>query len=211
MPNPSPTKNLETHRPRFWPRFARGALRWIEHGFALLGAFVVLYWLTLDVSVMTSTSMTPTLQGTSYWNGDHILTEKVTHWFRTPRRWEVITIINDEGVRVMKRVVAFPGETVQLSEDGGLLISGQPMEGPEALDRKYLRFGNLSSIKPFPVGDGYYVLGDDTKDSDDSRFNGSIRADRIVGRAWLIVYPFSRFGFVSAASVTPRAVSAVTH
>ena len=164
----------------------------------------------MDVSVMTSTSMTPTLQGTNYWNGDHILTEKVTHWFRNPRRWEVITIINDEGVRVMKRVVAFPGETVQLSEDGGLLISGQPMEGPESLDRKYLRFGNLSSIKPFSVDDGYYVLGDDTKDSDDSRFNGPIRADRIVGRAWLIVYPFSRFGFVSSASVKPRPVSKVS-
>jgi signal peptidase I len=196
MPNPSSSENPEiVQPPRRSSRISR-VLRWIEHGFALFGAMTLLYFLTMDVSVMTSTSMTPTLQGTSHWNGDRILTEKISLWFRKPRRWEVITIINDQGVRVMKRVVAFPGETVQLSENGGLLISGQPMEGPDALDRKYLRFGNLSSIKPFSVGDGYYVLGDDTKDSDDSRFNGPMHADRIVGRAWLIVYPFSRFGFV---------------
>jgi signal peptidase I len=196
MSNPSPTENRETRRQRLWLRFGRVSLRWIEHGLALFGALTLLYFLTIDVSVIVSTSMTPTLQGTSYWNGDHVLTEKVTRWFRKPHRWEVITLINDEGKRVMKRVVGLPGETVQLSEDGGLLISGQPMEGPESLDRRYLRFGNLSATKPFSVGDGYYVLGDDTKDSDDSRFNGSFHDDRIVGRAWLIVYPLSRCGFV---------------
>ena len=47
-----------------------------------------------------------------------------------------------------------------------------------------------------PCGSGYYVLGDDLKDSDDSRFNGPVPADRIMGRAWLIVWPMKRLGWV---------------
>jgi len=43
----------------------------------------------------------------------------------------------------------------------------------------------------------YHVLGDDTRDSQDSRFDGPIPTDQIKARAWLIVWPFSRIGFVN--------------
>jgi len=59
-----------------------------------------------------------------------------------------------------------------------------------------VRYGNLTEGKPVPCGDGYYVLGDDLKDSDDSRFNGPVPPHRILGRAWLIVSPRNRFGWV---------------
>ena len=45
---------------------------------------------------------------------------------------------------------------------------------------------------------GYYVLGDESRDSDDSRFNGIVKAKEIIGRAWLIVGPSARRQFVNA-------------
>jgi hypothetical protein len=41
------------------------------------------------------------------------------------------------------------------------------------------------------------VLGDDSKDSQDSRWEKPVTRDAIVGRAWLVVWPLKRFGFVN--------------
>jgi signal peptidase I len=163
---------------------------------ALFGALVLVYWLTLDLSVVVSPSMQPTLQGTNLDNGDRVLTEKLSYLLRRPRRWEVITFITPEGEKRMKRVVGLPGEAVQMPEPGNLLVDGKPLEIPATYNLRYLRFGNLFDGKPVPCGEGYYVLGDDLKDSDDSRFNGPVPAEQIFGRAWIIAWPWSRAGVV---------------
>jgi signal peptidase I len=172
-------------------------MRWIVRGLALFGATVAIFWLTMDVSVVVSPSMHPTLQGTDVDTGDRVITEKLSLWFRKPRRWEVITFTNSAGEKRMKRVAGLPGESVQMLVPGELLIDGERIDIPSSLHRKYLRYGNLSDGKPVACGEGYYVLGDDLKDSDDSRFNGPTSANRILGRAWLIVWPFTRLGFVN--------------
>ncbi|HEY2415796.1 MAG TPA: signal peptidase I [Pirellulaceae bacterium] len=174
----------------------RSILRSLERGLAFFGAIVAFYWLTMDFSVVISPSMSPTLQGTNPDEGDRVITEKVSRWFRRPRRWEVITFLNDNGEKRMKRVAGLPGESVQMVRRGELLINGEPVECPNVLDHKYLKFGNLADGKPVPCGDGCYVLGDDLKDSDDSRFNGPVPATRLMGRAWLIVWPWKRVGWV---------------
>jgi signal peptidase I len=197
MPNATPAKQTEPRRSLTGRAVARAALRWVVRGFALFGCIVAVYWTTLDLSVVVSPSMSPTLQGTSTDNGDRVLTEKVSFWFRAPRRWEVITFINESGEKRMKRVVGLPGENVQMPAKDKLLIDGQPVEIPPALNNQFLRYGNLLDGKPVPCGDGYYVLGDDLKDSDDSRFNGPVAKRRVIGRAWLIVWPSARFGFVN--------------
>lgn len=176
---------------------AQAVGRWAVRGLALFGAIVAIYWLTLDFSVVVSPSMAPTLQGTSIDNGDRVLTEKVSGWFRSPGRWEVITFTNDAGEKRMKRIAGLPGESVQMPAAGEMSIDGQPIEIPPLLNGKYLRFGNLIDGKPVACGDGYYVLGDDLKDSDDSRFNGPTPRSHVIGRAWLIVWPLSRVGFVN--------------
>ena len=62
---------------------------------------------------------------------------------------------------------------------------------------RYFPFGNLTDDeKPYDCGNGYYVLGDYAKDSDDSRFNGAVAPERIIGRPWIIVGPKGRRGFV---------------
>ena len=97
----------------------------------------------------------------------------------------------------MKRVVALPGETISLPDVDQLQINGKPMEMPAHLDfLQYLPAGNLARGEAVEVGEGWYVLGDHVRDSLDSRFEGPVPADRVVGQAWLRVWPPSRFGFV---------------
>ncbi len=196
MPSPLQPNATDVPPRRRWVPRLRTIGRWIERGLAVFGGLVILYWLTFDYSIIVSRSMSPTLEGTNLDNGDRVITEKVTRWFRAPRRWEVITFLDKEGQKVMKRVAGLPGENVQMRDRGQLLIDGREVHCPPSLDLKYLRFGNLMEDSPVPCGDGYYVLGDELKDSDDSRFNGPVPARRVMGRAWLIVWPWKRAGWI---------------
>lgn len=175
----------------------RRIVRWIERGLAVVGLLALIYAFCFDLSIIASQSMAPTLLGTSVDNGDWVLTEKVSYWFRKPDRWEVIIFFDNTGTRVMKRVVGLPGERVRLRRGGHLEIDGQPLPVPESLPfLHYIPYGNLFDGKPVPCKEGYYVLGDDSRDSNDSRYEGNIPPHRILGRAWFIVRPWSRAGFV---------------
>ena len=180
----------------------RRPVRWLvrqaERCFALIGLAFVIYVTCFDYTRIVSGSMKPTLQGENWEEGDRVLTEKVSYWFRRPRRWEVITIRGEDRKQIMKRVVGFPGERVEMRRGGKILIDGEEITRPSHLNLlTYFPYGNLTSDKPpYECGEGYYVLGDFTRDSDDSRFNGSIPPERIIGRAWLILGPKGRHGFV---------------
>jgi signal peptidase I len=165
---------------------------------ATVGVLSIIYHVGFDVSVVVSGSMAPTLRGMSRENGEWVLMEKVSYWFRRPRRWEVVTFVDKElGIQVMKRVVGLPGETVSL-EDGRVCIGGEPAPMPESIsDLRYLAMGNVFRGKSVACGDGYYVLGDDTVDSQDSRFTGPLELSSIRGRAWLVVSPLSAARFVN--------------
>ncbi len=83
-------------------------LRWtwrqVERCLALIGAACLVYMAGFHYSCVVSHSMRPTLQGTSVTNGDRVLTEKISFYFRDPRRWEVLTIRREsDGLEVMKR------------------------------------------------------------------------------------------------------------
>ena len=173
-------------------------LRKVEHVFAVLGVMWVWFHFTLMSSVIVSPSMAPTLQGKSWSDGDRVLTELVTYRVRSPRRWEVITFRRSDGMIVMKRVVGLPGETVQMRHRGELVINGQVVERPASLNHlRYIPVGNLWEDAAVECRSGYFLLGDDSKDSEDSRYDGPIPASWVVGRAWVIVRPWSRFGWVN--------------
>src|ERR1700751_3778011 len=83
----------------------RRVFRWIEHLFACIGLCFVVFHLCFQFTVMTSDSMAPALNGTSYENGDSILLEKISGHLRAPRRWEIYFFYDTDGNPVAKRVV----------------------------------------------------------------------------------------------------------
>ena len=178
-------------------KFLRCLARQAEHGFAVLGVLFVVYHVGFDMSAMSSPSMSPTLQGKDLKRGDRILTEKVSYWFRRPRRWEVMMFRTDAGEQRMKRVVGLPGEEVSLV-NGEVAINGEVLPRPESLRSvEYYAYGTLFGGRSAPCRDGYFILGDDSADSQDSRYEGPLDQEAIVGRAWMVVWPLSRLGFVN--------------
>lgn len=176
----------------------RTVRRWIWNALAVFGAASLVVRFGFLPARATSNSMEPRLHGVSWDEGDHILIERFSYRWRQPRRWEVIAYRFDTGQIYLKRVLALPGETLQLYKDGRMLIDGKPVEKPAYLaDVRYFPVGNILDGKPFHCDGGYYVMGDDSYDSDDSRFNGVAAQERLIGRAWLILRPWSRFGRIN--------------
>jgi signal peptidase I len=158
----------------------------------VLGVLLLAYLLLFDLSIMASDSMAPTLRGRAVGDGDWVLTTRFSYWFRTPRRWEILTLDSPDGMRIMKRVVGRPGETVAL-RDGQAVIDGEVVEFPPHLtDLHYYNYGKLVAGRSLAAGEGWVVLGDFSRDSYDSRWEGPVREAQIIGRAYMIVWPPSR-------------------
>lgn len=136
----------------------------------LLSAYVVqLYFVSGD-------SMAPT-----YTSGQPVLIQK---WGLPDclNREDVVIIHREDLHRdIVKRIVALPGDTVQII-DGILYVNAVPEENPYHLPAMK-DAGNAAS--PITLGDGeYFVLGDNRNASTDSRFDevGIISSDSIKGK-----------------------------
>jgi signal peptidase I len=177
----------------------RFVYRRLRAALALIGLFALVYALGFSVDQIVSPSMSPTLQGTSSSDGDWVISEKISYWFRNPHRWEVVRFVNDDGILVMKRVGGLPGETIGVDDIGRAVINGKPLDFPQSLSfLHYYPFGpHLHDGKQAPCGEGYFVFGDDSKDSQDSRYDGPIAGSRIKSRAWIRVWPWARVGWVN--------------
>ena len=191
------------------PRLAR------EITEAVLIALLVLVVLQTTVRnfKVEGSSMVPTLAGGQYLVVDQAsffkfdkerLSRAVPFWkasedepqfaFDPPTRGEVI-VFNyplDPRKDFVKRVVGLPGETVEV-RDGIVLVDG------EALPEPYLQRKDSSDAPPLTLGEKeYYVIGDNRRNSNDSRSWGAVPEDNIVGRVWLVYWPWDDIHFVDS-------------
>jgi len=154
---------------------------------ALPGALVslLLNVFVAQAMVVQGPSMKPNL---TY--NQRVIVEKVTYsLIHGPRRGDVVIVdMPGEKELLVKRVVALPGETVAV-QDGQVFINGQLLEEPWAIRRGGLDYPP-ARVPPRHV----FVLGDNRKESRDSRFFGPVPVDCIVGRVRLIVWPLDRIG-----------------
>lgn len=192
-----PLQASEMKRRRPTASLRRRAFRIAEHVFALIGVLAVVFHLFFELSVVVSGSMSPTLRGESVEEGDWVLAETITYGLRGPRRWELVAFHNSEGLPVMKRVAGLPGERVAL-KDGVVIANDTPVARPRSLEGvSYLACGRLRGGRNVSCGEGYFLLGDDSRDSWDSRFEGPVAPGRIDSRPLVRVWPPSRIGFVN--------------
>ena len=88
----------------------------------------------------------------------------------------------------VKRVIGLPGDTVEI-RDGILLVNGDRYEEPYVDDAFRVPGGsNGYAFGPYTVPDGeYFVMGDHRNNSNDSRAQGSISRDMIVGHVRSVI------------------------
>lgn len=156
--------------------------------FVLTFLFITFVMQRTDVS---GQSMEPTLM-----DKDSLLVDKISYRFRNPERYEIIIFPyrygNDEFF--IKRVIGLPGERVRIDYEGTIYINDKVL-GDAYGAEKILDPGR--AVEEVTLGeDEYFVMGDNRNHSMDSRdvSVGSINKKDIIGRAFIRIYPFDRFG-----------------
>jgi signal peptidase I len=127
--------------------------------------------------------------------GDRIVVDKVSYYFRDPARLEVVVfrqVASPGGSKrdLIKRLVGLPGETLEIKE-GIVHINGKPLEEKHAMYPDYANFGP----EKIP-SDAYFVMGDNRPASADSRYFGFLPRKNLIGRAFLRIWPLSKFGLI---------------
>lgn len=152
-------------------------------------AFGVRNYLVEPVRV-DGVSMAPALV-----DGEHMLVEKASYWFRTPARGEIIICYYPGYTEsCVKRVIGLPGETVQI-EGGVVYINGAPLD-----ERDYWNDTIAGDYPAYTVPEGMvFVIGDNRNNSKDSRNAsvGAIPPEKVVGRVLGVLWPLDRARLLS--------------
>jgi signal peptidase I len=169
-------------------------------------------------------SMKPTIQ-----EGDRVVVNKLAYDLKVPfttiemmkwgdpKRGDIVVLFSPvDGIRLVKRVVAVPGDKVELKENqlfvNGQLAKQSPITTITAddsspayvvLDEDLMGHNHRMMVTPdipavrsygpnvVPEGN-YFVLGDNRDNSNDSRFIGFIERRRIVGKAVAVAFSLDR-------------------
>ncbi len=130
-------------------------------------------------------------------DGDNLIVDKISYHFTDPKRFDIIVFPYHykEDTYYIKRIIGLPGETVQI-RDGEIYIDGAILE--EDYGKETMLTSGRAADQIQLGEDEYFVLGDNRNHSEDSRFDdvGNIERSEIIGRAFIRIWPFERFGLL---------------
>ncbi|MEW6303376.1 MAG: signal peptidase I [Verrucomicrobiota bacterium] len=214
-------KRLKVRGRRFWREWAKPVLVMLLITCSIRSAIA-------DWNDVPTGSMKPTII-----EGDRVFVNKLaydlkvpfTTWhvaeWGEPERGDIVVFFSPhDGMRLVKRVVGVPGDTIQLMGNR-LFVNGEAAEyAPLAEDlvrdipatqRGHHEFAketveershavmvtpslrSLNTFGPAIVPDGhYFMMGDNRDNSFDSRFYGPVAREKIVGRATAVALSFDR-------------------
>ncbi|MEI8234182.1 MAG: signal peptidase I [Verrucomicrobiota bacterium] len=157
--------------------------------------------------------------------GDHVFVNKVAYNFRGPRRGEVF-VFSTQGIPTdenrahpggpsqyyIKRLAGLPGDTLRI-DPPRLFINGQPATGvgfervmsgsPLSPDGGYRGYANGPLYLTDPGATfhlpekRYFALGDNSYNSADSRYWGTVPQENLMGCGLVVYWPFTKhWGFI---------------
>lgn len=168
----------------------RSVIRIIVNIILVISAAWFIVYAFLNQTIVSGNSMTPVLDA-----GDICLVNRLGYDLGKPERYDVILFErSDTGKTNIKRIVGLPGEAVQISA-GLVYINGEPL-----MDERLgvIALAGLADNELELGKDEYFVIGDNSDSSEDSRFSniGNIRRQSIKGKLWMRIKPYNKAGLI---------------
>ncbi|MFC1674664.1 signal peptidase I [Candidatus Omnitrophota bacterium] len=118
---------------------------------------------------------------------------------RQPKRGDVIVFVYPDNPKkdFIKRLVAVGGETVEI-DNGTIYVDAEPLTGSSFSQRYYYNRGDFAGEgrKIKVPEDSYFVLGDNSASSQDSRYWGFVPRENLLGKALVIYWPPRRIRMI---------------
>lgn len=119
---------------------------------------------------------------------DYIIVSKIDYRLHKPERGDIIVLKSPRGENtdLIKRIIALPGDTIEI-RNGQIFVNNSLISEPyikEAPTYKYPK-------QTLPENN-YFVLGDNRNVSADSHLGWYALSDDIIGKAWVVYWPFGR-------------------
>jgi signal peptidase I len=159
-------------------------------------ALVIIVFLYQPVKV-EGTSMAPLLS-----DQERIFINKFVYRFEPIDRGDVVVFWYplDRSKSFIKRVIALPGETVEIRR-GVVYVNGREISEPYVPPQ----YADVSDYGPATLPTGsYFVMGDHRISSNDSRVFGPVAAQYIYGRAVFAYWPVDHFGSLSTTEASDK-------
>lgn len=156
----------------------------------LLGMFLaIVHFFVATIFFVEGESMAPTLTSNQV-----LLVNKLAYLASQPTRGDIVVLRfpgDPEKRKFVKRIIGLPGEHIVIAQ-GVVLINSRP------LTENYLPL-NLRTLpsRSITLGhDQYYLMGDNRRNSSDSRTWGTASRRDLIGRTKFILWPVTAAGFV---------------
>lgn len=139
--------------------------------------------------VVSGASMQPNFDSREY-----LIVDQLSYQVRKPKRGEVIVFKypKDTSLFFIKRVIGLPNETV-IMDSGKLSIKNAEFPESFSIKEPYIKEETNDVFKVELEDDEYFVLGDNRKQSSDSRIWGPLEEKFIVGKAFVRLFPINKF------------------
>ncbi len=190
LPSVEELMRERTHE-RYRIRYRRALRSTITTIITVAAVAVIISYLLMPVLRIYGYSMTPTVH-----DGNIVLTLRSSNF----TKGDVIAFYYNNKILV-KRVIAGPGEWVDIDQNGQVYVNEEPIDEPY-IDE--LAYGECNIELPYQVPENrWFVMGDKRSVSIDSRNTavGCVSDEQIVGRIFARIWPLNEIGIIRRGGV----------
>ena len=199
LPSVEELMRERTHE-RYRIRYRRALRSTLTTIITVAAIAIIVSYLLMPVLRIYGHSMTPTVH-----DGNIVLALRSSSF----TKGDVVAFYYNNKILV-KRVIAGPGEWVDIDKDGQVYVNEEPIDEPY-IDEK--AFGECNIELPYQVPENrWFVMGDKRSVSIDSRNTavGCVSDEQIVGRIFARIWPLNEIGIIRRGGAPSPITSLVT-